>query len=119
MNTATMTNDGLLIPKEWLSGFSQFEIIREVGRIIIKSAQLPKVVSTLSEKPLNAEETFNQQVVADKPVTTDNSAAVPMDAEYAEAMRSYMSRQAQRISDPSQPYPTRDSLYDRNVLRGQ
>ncbi len=116
MNTAIITNDGLLIPKEWLSGFDQFEIVREVGRIIIKSARLPKVVSTLSEKPLNAKETSNQQVVADKSVTTDNSAAVPMDAEYAEAMRSYLSRHAQALTEFSQPYPKREEIYDRPVF---
>jgi hypothetical protein len=116
MNTAITTNEGLLIPKEWLSGFDQFEIVREVGRIIINSAQLPKAVSKRAEQPLNTEETSNPQVAMAKPVTTDNSAAVPMDAEYAEAMRSYLSLIAKSSTEFSQPYPKREEIYDRPVF---
>ncbi len=41
---------------------------------------------------------------------------VGKDAEYKAAMESYLSRPAYLLSDPSQKYPQRETLYDRDIM---
>ncbi len=104
---AIITNDGLLIPNEWLFGFGQFDIFRTSGLIVIKSDQLSKAVHQPSKRSLPVA----------KPITTNNSAvATPIESDYTKAMQSYLSRHAQPLSTFSQPYPKREELYDRVVF---
>ncbi|MDM8563436.1 hypothetical protein QUF54_08795, partial [Candidatus Marithioploca araucensis] len=41
---------------------------------------------------------------------------IQTDAEYKAAMQSYLSRPAYLLSDPSQKYPQRETLYDRDIM---
>ncbi len=55
---AVMTDQGLLIPKEWLKSFGQFEIVRESQAIIILPLQSPDVVrQAVSSQTVNARQT--------------------------------------------------------------
>jgi hypothetical protein len=98
----SVTEDGVLIPKQWLQGIDEVEVLRENHLIVIIPKNTPKFLLPLDKQAHN-----------DPVVTKENRQA---EAEYQAAMQSYLSRQAYLNTDPSQSYPRRETLYDRDIM---
>jgi hypothetical protein len=96
----TVTQQGVLIPKQWLKGIDEVEVCRENHLILI----IPK----------NKQKFILQR---DKPVKNHHiNENTPPDTEYKAAMQSYLSRAAYLATDGTRTYPKRETLYDRDVM---
>lgn len=98
----SVTEDGVLIPKQWLQGVDEVEVLRENHLIVIIPQNTPKSILQLNKKTPN------------NPIVT--KANKQAEAEYQAAMQSYLSRPAYLNTDPSQSYPRRETLYDRDIM---
>ncbi|OAD21898.1 hypothetical protein THIOM_002323 [Candidatus Thiomargarita nelsonii] len=99
----TVTKEGVLIPKQWLKGVDEVEVRRENHLILIIPFSTPKSVLQLDTGTIMNENHTDKE---------DTEA----DAEYKAAMQSYLSRPAYLLTDPSQKYPQRETLYDRDIM---
>ncbi|MEN8217811.1 MAG: hypothetical protein ABFS56_15875 [Pseudomonadota bacterium] len=96
----TVTKEGVLIPKQWLKGVNEVEVRRENHLILIIPFSTQKSVLQLDTGSARHADKEDTQV----------------DAEYKAAMQSYLSRPAYLSTDPSQKYPQRETLYDRDIM---
>jgi hypothetical protein len=98
----TVTEKGVLIPKQWLKGVKEVEVFRENHLILIIPKRTPTAILQLS-------------IPAEDNIVTPDENARP-DAEYQAAMQSYLSRGAYLSTDKEKDYPKRETLYDRDIM---
>jgi len=98
----SVTEKGVLIPRQWLKGVDEVEIRRENHLILIIPINTPKSILQLNRKTAEHTKDFEKEK--------------QVDADYQAAMQSYFSRPDYLFTHPDQDYPKRDTLYDRDIM---